>query len=261
MLKKRVIPVLFLKNGFIVRSEKFSIYQVLGNPFSQVDRYNKWNVDELIYIDITKDGDYSQAYRKDWGVKVPKNLLDIVKNISSKIFAPLTFGGNIKTFKQAQELFENGADKILINTVLFDNFELLDEIVSVYGSQAVVVGVDIDYIDGEYKIYNHKDKTYLDLDVANWIKKLQKGGAGEIFLNMVHKDGVANGYDENLIKLVAEVCEIPLIVCGGVGKYKDFKEGFDAGADAVAAGNIFNFQEMSYLLAKKELKKFDYQIR
>jgi len=261
MLKKRVIPVLFLKNGHIVRSEDFHIHQVLGNPFNQVDRYNKWNVDELIYIDITTDGDYSHAKREDCGIKVPDNLIEIVRNISSKIFAPLTFGGNITNISQVKELFQHGADKIMVNSHLFENFSLLNEIIDNYGSQAVVVGVDIDYSNGEYQLYNHKTKKHLDIDIFNWIKKIQNAGAGEIFLNCVHKDGKATGYDTEIIERVSKVCKIPLIVCGGVGTYKDFKNGFEAGADSVAAGNIFNFQEMSYLLAKKELKKTDHKIR
>ena len=141
MLKNRLIPVLFLKNGFLVRSELFSNHQKLGNPYAQVTRYNDWDVDELIYLDITREGNYEN--RSDLGdVKNLKTFEEIIKEVSSKCFMPLTFGGGIKTIDDARSRFELGSDKITINSQAIKDPNFITQLAEEFGSQAIILSID-----------------------------------------------------------------------------------------------------------------------
>src|SRR3989344_2831697 len=134
MLKKRLIPCLFLKNGHLVRSEKFSYHQLLGNPVSQVERINFWSSDELIYIDIS-DESYYDLRRDDQKVKSLGNIYDIIETVSKTCFIPLTFGGNIKTIEHIKERLKRGADKVVINTAAFENTDFIGQAAKAFGRQ------------------------------------------------------------------------------------------------------------------------------
>lgn len=262
MLKKRLIPCLFLKNGILVRSEKFSYHQFLGNPIHQVERINSWSADELIYIDISNE-DYYDLRRDDMKFKRMEDIYEIISHVSKTCFIPLTFGGNIRTIDDIRERLKRGADKIIVNTIAFEKPEFVIEASKKFGRQCIVVGIDVKIDEnGRHEVYvNHGKKTTGE-DPVEWAKKVQKLGAGEIFLNSIDQDGTGEGYDIQLIKKVAENIEIPLIVCGGVGIFEHFVEGIkEGGADAVAAGNIFNYTENSVLRAKKTLQKSGIDIR
>ena len=262
MLKYRLIPVLFLKHGFLVRSESFSVHQNLGNPVAQVERYNAWNVDELIYIDITPDESYDYQ-REDTGLKNPKSILDVIDIVSQKCFMPLTFGGKIRTLEDIRLRLNRGADKVTINTAALARPEFVREAAAEFGSQAVVVSIDaLKKPDGTHEVYSCRGTKPTGLHPTDWAVQAESLGAGEIFLNSIDRDGMATGYDLELVKGVTNATKIPVIACGGVGSYKDFVAGIvEGGASAVAAGNIFNFKEMSYVLAKKELKKHQMNVR
>ncbi len=259
MLKNRLIPVLFLKDGFLVRSKEFNLHQSLGNPVSQVERYNEWDVDELIYIDIT---DYSQndksfKLRNDVGSNKgmkTNDINEIFLFVSSKCFMPLTFGGGIKNIEDARKRFKLGADKIVINSQALKEPNFISDLAKNFGSQAIVVSVDVKKVDDRYLVFSDLGKQNKDIDPVDWCKKIEDLGGGEIFLNSIDKDGMATGYDLPLISSVTSKIKIPLIACGGVGEFNHFSEGIlEGGASAVAAGNIFNFKELAYPLAKKFL--------
>ena len=261
MLKKRLIPCLFLKNGFLVRSEKFKYHQILGNPIHQVERYNDWAVDELIYIDISREDQY--IGRRDTKFKTSSNILNIIVDVSKKCFLPLTFGGRIRTIQDIRERLKNGADKITINTIAIENPEFITESSNIFGSQCIVVSVDVKKKEnGEYEVFSQWGTKGTGLHPVTWAKKVEKLGAGEIFLNSIDRDGTGEGYDLELIRSVSEATKIPVIACGGVGKFEDFIDGIKKGkASAVAAGNIFNFTEVSTITAKKNMKNAGIDVR
>lgn len=254
MLKKRLIPCLFLKNGLLVRSEKFLYHQVLGNPIHQVERINAWSADELIYIDISNE-DYYDVRRDDQKIKSMDNIYEIIENVSKTCFIPLTFGGNIKTIQDIRERIKRGADKVVINTASYENHQFITEAAKTFGRQCIVIGIDVKTnTSGSREVYIHHGKKATGLDPVAWAKEVEKLGAGEIFLNSIDRDGTAQGYDVDLIKMITQNVSIPVIACGGVGMFEHFVDGINqGGASAVAAGNIFNFTENSVIRAKKAL--------
>ncbi|WP_303673654.1 imidazole glycerol phosphate synthase subunit HisF [Vampirovibrio chlorellavorus] len=262
MLKKRLIPCLFLKNGFLVRSQGFNEHQLLGNAIHQVERFNAWEVDELIYIDITRD-DHYDIRRDDMKVKSESDILKILEAVSKTCFMPLTFGGRIRTLQDIYDRISRGADKVTINTQALADPTFITESSMVFGSQAIVVSIDVKLnANGEYEVYSHHGQQPTGLHPVAWAKQAEQYGAGEIFLNSIDRDGMANGYDTALIRQVAEAVSIPVIACGGVGQFKHLAQGINDGlADAVAAGNIFHFTELSGKRARKELLKAGIHVR
>jgi cyclase len=262
MLKKRLIPCLFLKNGHLVRRENFSYHQLLGDPIAQVERINSWSADELIYIDIS-DEEYYDLRRDDKKIKSMDNIYDIIERVSKTCFIPLTFGGNIKTIEDIKKRLKKGADKVVVNTIAFENPEFIGEASKVFGRQCIVVGIDVK-INSEngYEVYVQHGKKATGLNPVEWAKEVERRGAGEIFLNSIDRDGTAKGYDIKLVRVIVESVSIPVIACGGVGMFEDFIDGIkDGQASAVSAGNIFNFTENSVIQAKKILKNAGINIR
>ena len=262
MLKKRLIPCLFLKNGHLVRSEKFQYHQLLGNPIHQVERINSWSADELIYIDIS-DEDYYDLRRDDMKFKRMSNIYEIISYVSKTCFIPLTFGGNIRTLGHIREYLKRGSDKVIINTIALKDPEFINKSSEKFGSQCIVVGIDVKINDNkQYEVYSEHGKTSTGKSPIEWAKEVEKRGAGEIFLNSIDLDGTGEGYDINLIKLISNSVNIPVIACGGVGIFEHFVEGIQEGkASAVAAGNIFNYTENSVIRAKKTLQRAGIEIR
>ena len=216
MLKNRLIPVLFLMNGYLVRSELFNNHQILGNPFAQVGRYNDWNVDELIYIDITREGSYEN--RSDLGdVQNARTYEQIIKEVSKKCFMPLAFGGGIKTLEDARRRFELGSDKVTVNSEAVRNPDFINQLASEFGSQAIIISID------SKRVSSNKNKVFIECgnretiwETEKWAYEAQERGAGEILINSIDRDGMANGYDIQLIRAVSDVTSIPIIACGGV---------------------------------------------
>ena len=234
-----------------MRSEKFNIHQILGNPYTEVQRYNSWNVDELIYIDISRNGKHDLK-RDDLKMKNEHSVLSILEKISKNCFMPLTFGGGIKTCKDIRQRLIKGADRITINTQALETPEFIEESSRVFGSQCILVSIDTKkHQDGTYEVFSEWGKKATGWDPMHWAKTAEKLGAGEIFLNSIDRDGTGLGYDVELIRYVADNVNIPVIACGGVGNFEHFAEGIKAGADGVSAGNIFHFTELSDRKAKK----------
>lgn len=252
MLKKRLIPVLFLKNGLIVRSQEFVDFREFGNPINQLERLNDWVADELIYIDITRDGAYDLK-RDDHKIKVTNNILEILREISKQCFMPLTFGGRIRTFEDAAAFVSNGADKVVINTAAFRDPALITRVADHFGSQCMVVGIDVKKVEGKHLVFVDQGREPVTMSPLDWAKKAVDFGAGEIFLNSVDRDGMASGFDLEIVEQIASSVKVPVIACGGAGCFEDFEEVLKTHASAAAAGNIFNFMENAYIRAKKQL--------
>ena len=251
-MKIRLIPILFFKDGNLVRSENFELHQILGDPFVQVERYNSWNVDEIIYINISKTSKY-EVKNKTGQSSI--TFVDVMKKASEKCFSPIVFGGGVNSLNDAKIYFQNGADKISINSICLKNLDIISEFVNIFGSQSIIVSIDVKKKDNIYKVYNSKTDELLNINLVEYIKHIEKMGAGEILLNSVDRDGTGLGYDVNLIKEINSIINIPLIPVGGVGKFEDFKNLLNnVELTALAAGNIFNFTERSYEKAKNYLK-------
>lgn len=262
MLKKRLIPCLFLKNGFLVRSERFEKHQLLGNAIHQVERFNSWEVDELIYIDISESETYDLR-RDDQKVKSEPDLLRILEAVSKTCFVPLTFGGRIRSLEDIHSRIKRGADKVTINTRAIEDPSFVREASSVFGAQAIIVSIDVkQHENGKYEVFSHRGKVPADRGPIEWAREVEAAGCGEIFLNSIDRDGSAKGYDLELIRSVAESVNIPVIACGGAGIFKHMGLAIKEGkADAVAAGNIFHFTELSVKTARKQLIKMEIPIR
>jgi cyclase len=262
MLKVRVIPVLFLMNGHIVRSEGFSQFKIIGNPISELERFSQWRADELVYIDITRDSEYL-VHRQDHKELIANDLLAIVRQIADHASMPVTFGGRIFSLEKADELIANGADKIVINTGAYRDPSLVKAIAQKYGSQAVVVGIDHSRgADGKLSMCIDQGRTPVDDDPVDYAKRMEAAGAGEIFVNSTDRDGSSRGYDIEAVRMIADAVKIPVIACGGVGRFENFAAGVrDGHASAVAAGNIFHFTENAYPAAKRTLKRQGINVR
>jgi cyclase len=260
MLKKRLIPCLFLKNGFLARSEQFERHQLLGDAIHQVERFNAWDVDELIYIDISEEDEYDTG-RRDLKTKGGDNILGILEKVAKTCFMPLTFGGKIRTLEDIHARISRGADKVTINTAALENPGFIAEAARCFGSQAIIVSIDVrrhpdaqGQPTGQPEVFSNHGRTPTGRDPVTWAREVERFGAGEIFLNAIDRDGMATGYDVDLIRSVADAVSIPVIACGGVGRFEHFAAGITEGhADAVAAGNIFHFTELSAKRARKAL--------
>ncbi len=261
MLRNRLIPVLLLQNGLLVRSEKFSIHQVIGNPLEEVERFNEWNVDELIYLDISPAGlDY--AHRDDHRVKIPNDPLSILDAVSKTCFMPLTFGGGIRTIEDIRARVARGADKVSLNTIALTKPEFVTQAATVFGSQAIVVSLDVGKGDeGEYRVFSGGGETATKRCPVEWARELADLGAGEILLQSVERDGAGTGYDLELIHRVASAVSIPVIACSGVGMWDHYAKGIQAGASAVAAANIWHFQELTDRRGKRALARAGVPVR
>jgi imidazole glycerol-phosphate synthase subunit HisF len=256
-MKNRLIPCIFLKNGVIVRSENFEIHQVIGNPINQVKRFSDWAVDEIVYIDISNTDSYDSR-RSDHKVKISDNKISLLSEISKNIFVPLSFGGGVRTVFDIENILQAGADKVVLNTVLNINENLLPEAVDIFGSQALVACVDYK----ENFVYFDHGKNKSKYTVIEWCKFLEEKGIGEILLHNISRDGMASGYDLKTITEVVKLLSVPVIALGGAGDYYDFVDCFnESKPSAVAAGNIFHFKEHSYYHAKKLLEEEKINIR
>ena len=261
MLKKRLIPVLLLQNGLLVRSELFKIHQAIGNPVYEVKRFNEWNVDELVYLDITRNDQYDLR-RNDHKVKGLDTPLLILDAVSQTCFMPLTWGGRIHTIDDMHQCFSLGADKIAINTAAFRSPELISQSAKLFGSQAIVVSIDVfRHIDGRTEVLVEGGCTPTGLTPDHWAREVEQRGAGEILLQSIDRDGTGRGYDLDLISAVSSATSIPVVACGGVGCYEDYADGIRAGASAVAAANIWHFKEMSDRNGKRALAKAGIEVR
>jgi cyclase len=261
MLKNRLIPVLLLQNGLLVRSELFSIHQIIGNPIYEVSRFNEWNVDELVYLDISRSDQYDLR-RDDHKLKGLNDPLEILDAVSRTCFMPLTWGGRIRTLDQMRACIQRGADKIVINSYAFLTPELISLGANALGSQAIVVGIDVlRHPDGRLEVFINGGRQATGVKPQDWARAAEHHGAGEILLQSIDRDGTGEGYDLDLIHTVASATTIPVIACGGVGDYNHYAEGIRAGASAVAAANLWHFRELSDRGGKNALARAGVPVR
>lgn len=230
MLRHRVIPALLLQNGGLVKTLKFKNPKYVGDPINAIRIFNEKEVDELMVIDITaskelREPNYAQ-----------------IKDIAGECFMPLTYGGGISTLEQGARLFGLGVEKICLQTGFIQDLTLITELAKRFGSQSVMVSVDVkrNWLGKPQLFWAAKGKYCSDpwLEVA---KRLVSAGAGEVMLNSVDKDGTLSGPDLELIQDAGKALSVPLIAVGGISSLNDIKACVGAGASAVAAGAFFVF--------------------
>ena len=263
MLKQRLIPTLLLQNGQIVKSIGFKEYQVIGNPQVAIRFFNAWAVDEIIFLDITKNQDYTSRVRTDYNFKPLESFAEIVAACAKTCFVPLSVGGGIKTIEQMKIYIKAGADKIVINSEGVRRPELITQAAELFGRQAVIVSIDAKTnAAGAHEVFINFGQTPTGLVAADWAIEAEKRGAGEIFLTSIDQDGRLSGYDLTLLKSVTARVKIPVIASGGIGSWPDLVDGITVGgAAAVAAANIFHFKEQSTRDAKKYMTDAGLNVR
>lgn len=250
MLKIRVIPTMLYKSLGLVKGKQFDSNRRVGTALPSIKVYEMRNVDELVLLDIdaTNDGD-----EPDY---------ENIESLSLECFVPFSVGGGISDIEHARQLFRVGADKIVVNTAAFDNPDLINHIVREFGSQAVIVSVDAKKIEEEYFVVTNSGQQVRDMKVVEWVQEVERRGAGEILITSIDRDGMMNGYDIDLCKLVTSHVKIPVIASGGAGCKEDFLQVIsEAGVDAVAAASIFHFTQLTPNEIKQYLKDQGLPIR
>lgn len=243
MLKPRIIPCLDVKNGRVVKGINFENLADAGNPVAQAKYYYQEKADELCFLDIFATQENRQ------------NMFDMVKKVASTCFIPFTVGGGIKEIDDFLTLMRCGADKVSINSSAISNPALITEAANKFGSQCVVVALDVKKTTNDYEVFSHGGTKPTGLNAINWASRVQQLGAGEILLTSMDKDGTKTGYDLDLIKEITSKVSIPVIASGGVGSLNDLADGLKAGASAVLAASIFHFRQFSITEAKNFLKQ------
>ncbi|HCS79110.1 TPA: imidazole glycerol phosphate synthase subunit HisF [Patescibacteria group bacterium] len=261
MKKKRIIPILLLKNGWLVQSKEFSRFQNLGNPVTSVKRISEWAADELIYLDISRDNSYDLR-RDDLGHPNRHTIFEILDDVSKMANMPITVGGGIKTLNDIQKRLAKGADKVAINTAALANLNFVTNSAKEFGSQCIVISIDVKLFDNVYAVMSHYGQKRTQYDPVTWAKLVEKSGAGELLLNSIDRDGMKTGYDIQLLNSVVSAVSIPVIACGGVGEWSHFAEALEkTKVDAIAAANIFQYSDQSVYLAKKYLYEHSFPVR
>jgi cyclase len=232
MIDKRVIPCLLLHKGGLFKTEKFNKPTYIGDPINAIKIFNEKEVDELMFFDID-----SSAQHRDPNYKM-------IEDIASECFMPLSYGGGVKTIEQMKKIFKLGVEKISLSSQVVENPNFLLEATSIFGSQSVIVTIDIkkDFW-GNKKIFIYNGKKNTKLDPINFVKKIETLGAGEIVVNSIDHDGVMCGYDIELLKVIKSITKVPIVALGGAGNLIHMKEVFQiSNVDAAACGSMFLYQ-------------------
>lgn len=252
MLKSRVIPVVIIREGLCVQSRRFRRYQALGNPYTIVQRLSSWSSDELIFLDITRTGAYDLG-RDDTNFSNLDTIERIVEEMSGACFMPLTVGGGIRTIDDVAVRLAAGADKITVNTLLATAPAIVTEAANEFGSQCVVASIDVQRDGSNLEVRVDGGREPVDLDPLSWARRAADLGAGELLVNSIDRDGQGDGYDLDLLHAIVDAVPVPVIALGGVGSWEHMQEGFETGAAAVAAANIFHHTEGSVTKAKRHI--------
>jgi cyclase len=254
VLKHRLIPVVLMRGGVVVQSKGFQRYQRLGNPTTIVQRLSDWASDELIYLDISREGTYDLG-RDDLGGANRGDPLTILRDVAKQCFMPLAFGGGIRTLDDIRARIRLGADKVVINSQPLVEPTFIDAAAREFGSQCVVVCIDAKQTDNEqWEVFSAGGRNATGRSPADWAREAADRGAGEILIQSIEQDGRGQGYDLPLIHSVSSAVRVPVIALGGAGSWEHFAAAIqEGGADAVAAANIFNYRENSVYQAKRHL--------
>ncbi len=251
MITKRIIPCLDVKNGRVVKGTNFKNLNDVSSPVELARYYSECGADELVFYDITASYEGRQLFT------------DILKEVASQIFIPLTVGGGINTVEDFDRVLKCGADKVSVNSGAIKNPDLISQAARLYGNQCVVLSVDIKRVDGEFRVFAKGGREDTGIEAIGWIKKCVEMGAGEVVVNSIDTDGVKKGFDIEMLKAVREAVNVPVIASGGAGSAEDFVTLFKEipDMDAGLAASIFHFSEVLISDLKKLMKDNDINVR
>lgn len=249
-LAKRIIPCLDVKDGKTVKGTNFVNLRFAGDPVELGKRYSEQNADELVYLDITA----SQEGRK--------TFTDLVRRVAAEVSIPFTVGGGINELSDVERMLNAGADKVSINSAALKRPELIDQIVSHFGSQVCVVAIDARYEDNEWSCYLNGGHKKTDRKLFEWAKEVSDRGSGEILFTSMNHDGVKHGFANDALAQLSESLPIPIIASGGAGCKEDFRDVFLKGkSDAALAASVFHYGELSIPELKQYLNNQGINVR
>ena len=251
MITKRIIPCLDVKNGRVVKGTNFKGLSDVSSPVKLAEYYSKNGADELVFYDITASFEERKLFT------------DILTEVASKIFIPLTVGGGINTVEDFDRVLKCGADKVSVNSGAIKNPELIREAARLYGDQCVVLSADIKRVDGVFRVFSKGGRENTGMEAIEWIKRCVDMGAGEVVVNSIDTDGVKKGFDIEMLKAVCEAVDVPVIASGGEGSAEDFLKLFREipSIDAGLAASIFHFGEVEIPRLKEMLKNNNINMR
>ena len=251
MITKRIIPCLDVRDGRVVKGTNFQNLNDVSSPVELGEFYSKCGADELVFYDITASAEGRALFT------------DILKEVASKIFIPLTVGGGINTVEDFDRVLKCGADKVSVNSGAIRNPDLISQAARLYGNQCVVISCDIKRVDGVFHVFAKGGREDTGMEAISWIKRCVEMGAGEVVVNSIDTDGVKKGFDIEMLKAVCEAVNVPVIASGGAGSAEDFVTLFNEipDIDAGLAASIFHFGEVQIKDLKKLLKENNINVR
>ena len=251
MITKRIIPCLDVKDGRVVKGVNFSGLNDVSSPVTLGRYYSSVGADELVFYDITASSDGRKLFT------------EILKEVASEIFIPLTVGGGINTLNDFDRVLKCGADKVSVNSGAIKNPNIISEAAKLYGDQCVVLSADVKRVNGKFTIFSKGGRENTGIDAIDWIRRGAENGAGEIVVNSIDTDGVKGGFDIELLKAVSEVVSVPVIASGGAGNEEHFVELFKTlpKVDAGLAASVFHFGEIEITALKEMLTKNGVNVR
>lgn len=233
MLRPRIIPCLLVKDKGLVKTVKFGEGKYVGDPLNAVKIFNEKEVDELIILDI------------DATIQERGPDFELIKNIAIESRMPLCYGGGVKSVDQAKKIISLGAEKVALSSAAIENPEIISQIAKAVGTQSVVVVIDVKYrgIFKKAEVMSHNGSKATGLSPAQFAKKCEEFGAGEIVINSIDKDGMMTGFDIKLIKEIRDAINLPITILGGAASLDDISGAIkEFGVIGVAAGSLFVFK-------------------
>ena len=251
MITKRIIPCLDIKNGRVVKGTNFQGLSDVSSPIELAKLYSDNGADELVFYDITASAEGRQLFT------------DVLREVASQIFIPLTVGGGINTVDDFDRVLKCGADKVSVNSGAIRNPQLIYDAAQKYGSQCVVLSADIKRVDGQFRVFAKGGREDTGLEAIEWIRRCVGNGAGEVVVNSIDTDGVKGGFDLEMLQAVCDAVSVPVIASGGAGKIDDFITLFKTlpKVDAGLAASIFHFGEVSISDLKQKMAEADIPTR
>lgn len=249
MLKARVIPVMLWRDFTLVKGVAFNPERRVGSVIQAIKVYNARDVDELIIVDIAASLENK-----------PLRTIEI-STFASDCHVPLTIGGGVSEVRDIENLLQAGADKVSVNSMSYVDNSLVAKGANIFGTQCIVASVDYRLIDEKAICFSNSGTRNEGKSLIEWTKQMADSGAGEILLTNCDRDGTMTGYDIEMISKVSESVSVPVIASGGAGSAEDFIEAFNAGAQAVAAGSIFHFTQLTPRMIKEALSSAGVPVR
>ena len=251
MITKRIIPCLDVRNGRVVKGTNFQGLRDVSSPVELGKYYSDNGADELVFYDITASAEGRKLFT------------DILTQVASTIFIPLTVGGGINTLDDFDRVLKCGADKVSVNSGAIRNPQLVRDAARLYGDQCVVLSADVKRVEGSFRVFAKGGREDTGMEAISWIKRCVSNGAGEVVLNSIDTDGVKGGFDLEMLEAVSSAVEVPVIASGGAGCQEDFVKLFQSlpRVDAGLAASIFHFGQVKIPELKKTLRDNDILVR